>query len=132
MSNTPIEFIPLSDLIDKVKADLLSQARKNSSDTPLLFVDEIEITAQVVAKREKGEGGEAGLSLSVLGLGVNAGVDTQTTVAHELTQSVTVKLTPLHSKEEYLRSRTPAQLATIEKNGQAMARSLDDGSQETV
>ena len=127
-----IELISLSELIDKVKADLLSQVHANSLDTPLLFIDEIQITAQVVVKREQGEAGKAGLNISVLGLGVNAGVDTKSTVAHELTQSLTIKLTPLYSKAEYLQTLTEEQKAKIKKASKTTARANDDGSQEIV
>jgi hypothetical protein len=97
-----LEPISLADLIDQVKRDLLDPAVTGGAEPPLLYVDAIEVTAQVVARREKGEGGKAGLSLSVLGLKADAGVDTKTGVAGQLTQAVTVKLSPLVTKAEYL------------------------------
>ncbi|MCP4697212.1 MAG: hypothetical protein GY862_10225 [Gammaproteobacteria bacterium] len=114
-----IELIPLSELIAKVKSDLLAQVDPESEETPLLFVDEIEITARVVAKREKGESGKAGLNLSVFGLGVNAGVDSKTVAANELAQSITLKLSPLLTKAEYTAQLSPEKKgkirATVEK-----------------
>lgn len=95
-----VEFISLSELIEQVKVDLLSGGGP-SAPGPLLFVEAVEVSAQVVARREKGEGGKAGLSLSVLGFKADAGIDTTTTVGSQLTQSVTIKLSPLVGKAEY-------------------------------
>jgi hypothetical protein len=108
-----VELISLSELIAKVKSDLLSQVTLAGEDNPMLFVDGIEITAQVVAKREKGEGGKAGLSLSVLGFGTSAGIDTKTTVASQLTQAVTIKLSPLIGKAEYVEGLEPAEKSKV-------------------
>lgn len=126
-----VELISLSELITKVKSDLLSQTGLDNKNNPLLFLEEVEITAQVVAKREKGEGGKAGLSLSVLGFGADAGVDTKTTVASELTQTVTVKLSPLFGKAEYVQRLSPEDKAKVLGTVQQGAvRGRDDGMGE--
>jgi len=96
-----LELISLADLIEQIKTDLLT---KGAGANPAFFIDGVEIAAQVVARREKAEGGKAGLgiSLAVLGLRADAGVDTKTTLGSQLTQTVTIKLSPLLSKEQYL------------------------------
>jgi hypothetical protein len=96
-----VELISLADLIEQVKTDLLS---KRAGDNPAFFVDGVEVAAQVVVRRDKAEGGKAGLgiSLAVLGLKADAGIATKTTLGSQLTQTVTIKLSPLLSKEEYL------------------------------
>jgi len=123
MSST-IELISLSELIAKVKSDLMAQVESDSG-APMLFVEGIELVAHVVAKREKAEGGKAGLSLSVLGFGANAGVDTKTTIGGELTQTVSVKLSPLLDKADYLAKISPAQKDQLHKT---MVQSLVRGS----
>jgi hypothetical protein len=126
-----IELISLSELIAKVKSDLLSQVKPHGLDTALLFVDEISITAQVIAKREQGEGGKAGLKLSVLGLGANAGIDSKTTVAHELTQNVTLKLSPLIDKTEYVQKLTSEQKNQLRNTiQQGVVRGQGDGTED--
>lgn len=126
MSNA-VELISLSELIEQVKEDLLSKVQTESKETPLLFMEEIEVSAQVVAKREKGEGGKAGLSLAVFGLGAEAEVNTETSIGHELTQTVRIKLTPLYGKEEYLRDRTPQAQSEIARQGENLARESGGG-----
>ncbi len=123
-----VELISLSELITKVKDDLLTQTVIDNKNSRLLFLEEIEITAQVVVKRGKGEGGKAGLSLSVLGFGADAGVDTKTTVARELTQTVTVKLSPLFGKAEYMQGLSPEDKAKVMGTvKQGAVRGHDDG-----
>lgn len=79
-----VELISLADLIEQVKADLLS---KGAGDNPAFFIDGVEVAAQVVARRDKAEGGKAGLgiSLAVLGLKADAGIHTKTTLGSQLT-----------------------------------------------
>lgn len=133
MPAADVELVSLSELIAKVKSDLLSQIQPEGEETqtPLLFVDGVEITARVLAKRERGEGGKAGLSLSVLGFGADAGIDTKTTVSRELTQNVTIKLSPLFGKAAYIEGLSPEEktkmLRFVEK---ALVRGQDDGTGE--
>ncbi|MCP4699477.1 MAG: hypothetical protein GY862_21915 [Gammaproteobacteria bacterium] len=97
----PRKLIALSELIAQVKEDLLSEVKNNSEHGPLLFVDEIEVAAQVVANQE--EGGEAGVKLSVLNFfAADAKVKSQT--GNEHMHTVKIKLSPLVSKQEYLQS----------------------------
>lgn len=115
-----VEPIALSELIAKVKSDLLAGADPAGEQAPLLYVDAVEITAQVVAKREESGGAKAGLSLSILGYGVKAGLDAKTAVSHDLTQTVTVKLSPVLSKADYLGALTPEErlrLAATQRQG---------------
>ncbi len=107
MMSSDVELISLAELIAQVKSDLLAPVDPADRASPLLFVDGVEVTAQVVAKREKGEGGKAGLSLSVLGFGVDAGLDSRTVLTRDLTQTVTVRLSPLLGKSDYLAGLAP-------------------------
>ncbi len=126
-----VELISLSELIEQIKADLMLGASAEGARDPLFFVEGVEVTAQVVARREKGEGGKAGLSLSVLGFKADAGVDSKTTVGNQLTQTVSIKLTPLLSKEEYLRRLTPEQQARMEETAaKAVVRGGGGSSKE--
>jgi hypothetical protein len=118
--NESIELISLAELIEQVKADLLGQTATTGTSAPVFFVDAVEITAQVVAQREKGEGGRAGLSLSVLGFKADAGIDTKTTLGSQLTQTVTIKLSPLLSKDAYLARLAPDQRQGIEDTAAAV------------
>jgi len=94
------ELISLADLIDQIKSDL----RRGERSDPALFIDGIEVTAQVVVSRNKTEGGKTGvgLNLSVIGFKADAGINTQTALGSEMTQSVTIKLSPLLDKADYL------------------------------
>jgi hypothetical protein len=118
--SSDVELISLAELIAKVKSDLLARAESGDNSSPLLFVDSVEVTAHVVAKREQGDGKKGGLSLSILGYGIDAGIDTKTVVTRELTQTVTIKLSPLLAKSDYLNGLTPqerASLAATQKQG---------------
>lgn len=106
-----LELISLSELIEQIKQDLLAKPVGDAT-SPLFMVDGVEITAQVVVKREKAEGGKAGLKLSVLGFGADAGVDTKTTVGAQLTQTLSIKLSPLLDKADYLDSLSPEERGT--------------------
>jgi hypothetical protein len=58
--NDSLELISLAELIEQVKADLLAGARGGPGAKPVFFVDGVEVTAQVVVRRERNEGGKAG------------------------------------------------------------------------
>jgi hypothetical protein len=99
----------------------------------LFFIDAVEVTAQVVVQRNKAEGGKAGLSLAVLGLKADAGIDTKTTVGSELTQSITIKLSPLLGKADYLARLAPEQRQALdEAAAQAIVRGGTRGSGPTA
>lgn len=116
-----LELISLAELIDQIKTDLLI---KGKGGNPAFIIDGVEVTAQVVARKDKADGGNAALSLSVLGLKADAGLDTKTTLASQLTQTVTIKLSPLLAKDEYL-----SQLSDEERIGikEAAARVVARG-----
>jgi hypothetical protein len=123
-----LELISLSELIEQIKQDLLAEPAADATP-PLFVVDGVEITAQVVVKREKAEGGKAGLALSVLGFGADAGVDTKTRVGAELTQTLSIKLSPLFNKGDYLARLQPEQRARLEA---AFAAGVVRGPQDDV
>jgi hypothetical protein len=127
--SSDIELISLAELIAKIKSDLLAPVDPTDHRSPLLFVDGVEVTAQVVAKRKKGEGGKAGLSLSVLGFGADAGIDSKTTVTDELTQKVTIGLSPLLDKSDYLASLGPDERARLART---LQRGAVRGGDETT
>jgi len=116
-----LELISLAELIEQIKADLLA---KGPGDSPALFVDGIEVTAHVVARRDTTQGGKAGLGikLAVLGLTADAGVDTQTTLGSQQTQTVTIKLSPLLTKEQYLAKLTAQERDRVEKTAAQLIR----------
>jgi hypothetical protein len=106
------ELISLAELIDQIKADLLAP-RENPD--PAFYIDGIEVTAQVVATRNQTEGGKAGIGLSVLGLKADAGVDTHSSLGGQATQTVTIKLSPLLSREDYLKQLGDDERGRIEQ-----------------
>ena len=121
------ELISLAELIEQVKSDLLN----NPASKPAFYIDGIEIAAQVVVSRNKTEGGKAGvgLNLSVIGFKADAGITTQTTLGSEMTQSVTIKLSPLMDKADYLASLTLAQRTEIKQQvRQGVVRGSGDQS----
>lgn len=130
--NEHLELISLADLIDQVKADLLA---KGASDNPAFFVEGVEIAAQVVASRADTEGGKAGLgiNLAVLGFKADAGIDTKTAVSSQSTQTVTIKLVPLLSREEYLAGLDEAERKQLkEKSSRIVTRGGHSGSHDSV
>jgi hypothetical protein len=67
----------------------------------------------------------------VLGFGANADIDSKTSVAHELTQSVTIKLSPLLDKAEYVQQLTTEQKKQLQNVIQKGAvRGSDDGMED--
>ena len=83
--------IGLAELIDKVKSELLSQELEASGTEPLFSVDEVTLKLQVTVQKE----GKAGLKVYVVTAGGG--------LSRSDVQVVTVKLTPLLSKEERIR-----------------------------
>jgi len=106
------ELISLAELIDQIKADLLAP-RENPD--PAFYIDGIEVTAQVVATRNRTEGGKAGIGLSVLGVKADAGVDTHGSLGGQATQTVTIKLSPLISREQHWQRLDKAARKKLEK-----------------
>ena len=88
--------ISLSEFIFQVKKDLLDKQLSKDDPVPLFAIDEIEVEVSVTASREAE--GKAGLNLTILGVGLEAGGTG--TVGKENAQTVRVKLSPLLSKAE--------------------------------
>jgi hypothetical protein len=128
MTDQP-ELISLADLIDQIKTDLLD---KRPTGTPAFFIDAVEVTAQVVVSRKRSEGGDAGvgLNLSVLGFKAEASIDTRSDIGSQMTQQVTIKLSPLVEKADYKQGLVAEALDTVEAQAaQAVARG---GLEQTV
>jgi hypothetical protein len=83
--------IGLSELIEKVKSELLLKELEADGTEPLFSVDEVTLELQVTVQKE----GKAGLKIYVVEAGGGA--------SRSDVQVVTVKLTPLLSKEERIR-----------------------------
>ena len=81
----------LSELIEKVKTDLLTSSRDKT--VPFLFVESVELELQVVVKKDA----KTGLEIDVIGIG---GGKIGGDVGQENVQTVKVTLSSLYSKEE--------------------------------
>ena len=92
MSNSHNNPIGLSELIEKVKSELLSPPDKNK-EVPFLFVESVELELQVTVKRD----GSAGVKVDVLSLG---GAELGGGLGRDNVQKVKVKLSPLFNKDE--------------------------------
>ncbi len=101
------ELISLSDLIAQVKSDLLSRPLVGDTEDPLYYLDSIELTAQVVASRTIDKGGNAGVSLSVLGFSAEVGGEVKSAGFAENTQTVRLTLSPLVDKAEFVKQQSP-------------------------
>lgn len=112
MSKSETKLIGLSEFIKQIKQDLLDSQAKDS--TPLFAIEQVEVEMKVVAK--KSEGGKAGLSLSILGWGADAGVNRE--AGKEDVQTVRVTLSPLINKEQILSKMTAEELDKIMKQAQ--------------
>ena len=83
--------IGLSELIEKVKADLLTSSGDKTA--PFLFVESVELELQIVVKKDA----STGLEIGVIGIvGGKIGGD----LGQENVQTVKVTLSSLYSKEE--------------------------------
>jgi Trypsin-co-occurring domain 2 len=83
--------IGLAELIEKVKSELLSKESGADGTEPLFSVEEVTLELQVTVRKE----GNAGVKIYVIEAGGN--------VSRSDVQVVTVKLTPLLSKEDRIR-----------------------------
>lgn len=84
------QSIGLSELIEKVKADLLMPPKTETP--PILYVESIDLELQVVFKKD----GNTGVKVNVMGFGGTVGSD----IGHQNTQKIKVTLSSLISKEE--------------------------------
>ena len=111
--------VGLSELIEKVKAELLTLPKDKTA--PFLFVDNVELELQVVVDKKA----NTGLEIKVVGIGgAKIGAD----VAQQDIQKVKVSLSPLFTKEEmkeafktfkpddYIKSYIQSQEAIIKGN----------------
>lgn len=89
------QSIGLSELIQKVKQDLLSAVPGESADAPMLFVESVELELKVAVRHE----GTTGIKIDVLAIG---GGEVGGTVSQDKTHTVKVKLSPLFDKERLL------------------------------
>jgi Trypsin-co-occurring domain 2 len=86
--------IGLSELIDKVRQDLLAVTPGKERETPILFVESVELELKVTVKREK----KAGFKVSVLPFsGELSGGNSRDDV-----HTVKVTLSPLFDKAQLL------------------------------
>lgn len=92
MSNN--KSIGLSELIEKVKAELLSPPDKNK-EVPFLFVESVELELQVTVKRDA----KTGVKVDVLSIG---GGEIGGGLGQDKVQKVKVKLSPLFDKHEVI------------------------------
>jgi hypothetical protein len=95
------DLINLADFIQQLKADL-----KPIQDAPLFYIDSIEVEAHVVASLA--QSGNAGIKISILNFGAQAGVDSKRETAYS--QTVKIKLSPVFSKEELKNTLSPEKL----------------------
>lgn len=89
-SETDPKPIGLTELIYKVKQELLSAESRQRDPAPLFAVDEIELELAVTVSRE----GQAGINIQVVNVGGGA--------SREDAQIVRVRLKPLRSRDELL------------------------------
>jgi hypothetical protein len=124
------ELISLADLIAEVKADLLSRPLLADLDAPLYYLQDIELTAQVVASRTRDSGGKGGIKLSVLGVSADAGVQTKSVDFAQTIQTVRIKLSPLVDREEYVKQQTQEVQRRIKESAVWNTRSSGEGPRE--
>ena len=109
--------IGLTEMIYQVKRELLSHEAREKDPVPIFAVDEVEIEASVQVSR----GGEGGINIQVLSLGI--------TGSQAATQTVRVTLKPILSREELIaevQKRTPELFDKMAEQTQALLK----GAQE--
>lgn len=89
------QSIGLADLIQQVKKELLSTVPGESADTPIMFVESVELELQVAVSREGG----GGIKIDVLSFG---GAEAKGATSQERSHTVKVKLSPLFDKEKLM------------------------------
>jgi hypothetical protein len=106
--------ITLQELIEKVKADLLTT--NIGRGYPLFFIDEVDLEVAVSISAEV----SGGLSIKVLEIGPEIG----SKLTNQKTHTVTIKLSPILSREEQraLIDEDPRLLAGIKKATQGALR----------
>jgi len=89
------QSIGLADLIQQVKKELLSTVPGESADTPIMFVESVELELQVAVSREGG----GGIKIDVLSFG---GAEAKGATSQERSHTVKVTLSPLWDKEKLM------------------------------
>lgn len=89
------QSIGLADLIQQVKQELLSTVPGENTDTPIMFVESVELELQVAVSREGG----GGIKIDVLSFG---GAEANAAMSQERSHTVKVKLSPLFDKEKLM------------------------------
>ena len=108
MSGDYTETLELSELIQHIKQELLTQSPDRNNDIPLFSVDSVELELQVTVKKEA----KGGLKLYVAEAG--------TTLNQENIQKIKLTLSPLLDKETLLKiykSRYPEKWKEFLKTG---------------
>ena len=110
--------IGLTEMIYQVKRELLSTEARAEDPVPLFAVDEIEIEASVAVSR----GGEGGINIQVLSLGI--------TGSETATQTVRVTLKPILTREELitdLQEHAPARFDEMAEQARALLKGTPEG-----
>lgn len=89
------QSIGLADLIQQVKKELLSTVPGEYGDTPIMFVESVDLELQVTVSREGG----GGIKIDVLSFG---GAEASAAASQERSHTVKVKLSPLFDKEKLM------------------------------
>ncbi|MEM7578394.1 MAG: trypco2 family protein [Cyanobacteria bacterium P01_A01_bin.80] len=114
--------IGLSELIEKVKADLLASPDKNN-EVPFLFVESVEMELQVTVKKE----GKGGLKVDVVSIG---GAELGGGVSQDKVQKIKVKLSPLFDKDEikdfYKKLRPNDRLSLVQQSLKGVLKGDDN------
>jgi hypothetical protein len=115
MPPAPNKTIGLSDLIDRVKMELLSEKR---IDQPKLFsIDELTIEVNFVVNGDL----ESGFNLGVVTL--------ESQVSEERVQKVTIKMTPLMSKQQLINNTFNGDQEKAKQTVQASSKAILRGDQ---
>jgi hypothetical protein len=94
MNTSQNNSIGLSELIEKIKTELLAPPHKDK-EVPFLFVESVELELQVTVKRD----GKAGVKVDVLSVG---GAELGGGLGQDNVQRVKVKLSPLFDKSKVI------------------------------
>jgi hypothetical protein len=107
MADVTSSAIGLSELIDQVKADLLTPPKEQSPS--FLYVESIELELQVAVQRDA----KAGVKVDVVAIG---GGEVGGGLGQSEIQKVKVKLSPLYTKEEmkqYFETFRPNEVVSV-------------------
>ncbi|MGK7875971.1 MAG: trypco2 family protein [Xenococcaceae cyanobacterium] len=127
MTNSQNDSIGLSELIEQVKAELLTPPKNKTA--PFLFVESVELELQVTVKKAV----KGGIKIDVLSFG---GAEAGGGIDQDKIQKVKVQLSPLYSKDEMKRYcqelRPEAVLPSINNSLKAIIKGKDSGDEGVV